>query len=91
AVLLSPINPEREKTYEDLSITDPIERERHFGQKDHLREFGRDYAEVLASAGFSVEQIDYASTLSEERVKRMAIASDDISNITNHVFIVRKP
>ncbi len=91
AVLLSPINPEREKTYEDSSITDPIERERHFGQKDHLREFGRDYAEVLASAGFLVEQIDYASTLSEERVKRMAIASDDISNITNHVFIVRKP
>lgn len=42
-IMLSPVNTERETTYEDPSITDPAERERHFGQKDHLRDYGRDY------------------------------------------------
>jgi len=30
-ITLSPVNTERETTYEDPSITDPAERERHFG------------------------------------------------------------
>lgn len=91
AILLSPINPKRETTYEDASITDPLEREKHFGQKDHVREFGKDYAQVLASAGFEVEESDFASTLSKEVLERMSLASEDVSNIVNHIFVVHKP
>ena len=53
-VMLSPVNMEREVTYEDPLITDPDERERCFGQKDHLRDYGRDYGKRLAEAGFEV-------------------------------------
>lgn len=43
-----------EKTIEDLSITDPRERERLFGQDDHVRQFGRDFLGHLEEAGFEV-------------------------------------
>lgn len=65
-IMLSPVNMERETTYEDPSITDPAERERHFGQKDHLRDYGRDYGRRLSEAGFDVEEIDYVRSLSPE-------------------------
>ena len=91
AVLLSPINPERETTYEDSSITSPEEREKHFGQKDHLREFGKDYAEVLSRAGFMVEDIDFVSSIDAQTVERYALASGEVSSIVNHIFVVRKP
>ena len=41
-------------TYEDLTITDPHERYKHFGQNDHLRLYGEDIEDRLASAGFEV-------------------------------------
>jgi SAM-dependent methyltransferase len=41
-----------EKTYEDPSITDPVERRRHFGQDDHVRKYGHDITERLERAGF---------------------------------------
>ncbi len=59
AVMLSPINSSREYTYEDASITDPAEREKHFGQKDHVRDYGRDFGERLVEEGFNVDEIDY--------------------------------
>lgn len=91
AVLLSPINSKRETTYEDASITDPLEREKHFGQKDHLREFGRDYAKVLASAGFEVEQLDFASELPSEILERMSLVCENVSDVSNHIFVAHKP
>ncbi len=35
-------------------------------KKDHLRDYGRDYGERLAEAGFDVEEIDYIRFLSPE-------------------------
>ncbi|HEY6867407.1 MAG TPA: class I SAM-dependent methyltransferase [Candidatus Eisenbacteria bacterium] len=55
AILQSPIDPSRATTFEDPSVVSPAERERVFGQRDHLRIFGRDYGAWLASAGFEVE------------------------------------
>lgn len=42
-------------SYEDLSITDPRERERLFGQHDHVRRYGPDFLDRLKSAGFDVQ------------------------------------
>ena len=50
-----PINYESESTYEDSTITDPKEREKHFWQKDHLRLYGKDYPIKLEKAGFKIE------------------------------------
>lgn len=82
-ILLSPVNPERETTYEDPSITDPLERERHFGQKDHLRDYGRDYAQRLREAGFQVEEIDYMRHLDPARAKCHGLRPETI-------YLVRK-
>lgn len=52
AVILVPIKGKQ--TIEDPSITDPILRERYFGQFDHVRVYGRDVVQRLQQAGFSV-------------------------------------
>lgn len=41
-------------TVEDPSVTDPAERERRFGQHDHVRIYGPDFKERLEAAGFHV-------------------------------------
>jgi SAM-dependent methyltransferase len=48
-----------EVTLEDPSVTSPKERERLFGQYDHVRLCGADYERRLASPGFAVERVDY--------------------------------
>ena len=55
----------REETFEDDTITDPAERTRIFGQYDHRRIYGRDYADRLRSAGFEVADISFAASLTE--------------------------
>jgi SAM-dependent methyltransferase len=57
AILQVPIL--REQTYEDLTITDPQEREKLFGQSDHVRVYGCDYKSRLENAGFRVSVIPY--------------------------------
>ena len=53
AILLVPVYGET--TYEDASITDPKERLKVFGQEDHVRRYGHDYADRLRESGFLVE------------------------------------
>ena len=73
AVLLVPIIGER--TFEDSSITDPIQRSKLFGQEDHVRNYGRDYVDRLRGAGFYVEEVLPADFLSQEEIVRMGIHS----------------
>ena len=55
ALLTTPINPTRQKTYEDAGITDPVARQAHFNDLDHRRFYGLDFADRLQDAGFSVD------------------------------------
>jgi hypothetical protein len=50
-----PIDQSRERTYEDFSITEPADRQRHFGQWDHVRVYGPDFKHRCQEAGFKVE------------------------------------
>lgn len=63
-----PIDSDRMETYEDWSITSPKEREKAFGQYDHVRLYGKDYEERLRNAGFTVNIIDYPSSFSSEDI-----------------------
>lgn len=62
-------------TYEDFSITKPEDRERAFGQSDHVRIYGRDYLDRLKSIGFDASEIDYISHLPPEDVKLHGLRS----------------
>ena len=68
-----PINPNVD-TFEDPSITDPKERQRLFGQYDHVRQFGRDYADVLQKAGFEVDADRLYYEISDNQRQRMRLA-----------------
>lgn len=70
--------PLNEDTYEDKSITSPADREKAFGQDDHVRLYGKDYANRLASAGFKVVEEKMVMELPEEKVARFALPKDEI-------------
>ncbi len=73
-----PLDSTREKTYEDKTITTPEAREEHFWQKDHVRLFGLDYKDRLASAGFRVKVDDYVNQLSAEEVDRYRLPAGEM-------------
>lgn len=83
-ILLSPVDLCREHTFEDDTITDPEQRTRIFGQYDHRRIYGRDYAARLREEGFEVEDIDFKRSFTTEQQERYALPDD-------HIYIVYKP
>ncbi len=52
-----PIHEGRPATDEDPTVTDPAERERRFGQVDHVRLSGADYHARCTKAGFRMEVV----------------------------------
>ncbi len=82
-VLLSPVEPARAKTYEDDTVTDPAERTKIFGQYDHRRIYGRDYADRLRTAGWNVEEIDYLALLTPAERRRYGLERPET------IYIVR--
>ena len=57
AILQVPISPILEKTISDTTITDEAILEEKFGQKDHVRLFGKDYKHILESQGFTIQKL----------------------------------
>lgn len=68
----------RETTYEDPSITEPSEREKHFWQKDHVRLFGKDYPQWLEKAGFKVKEYDPKAHFSKELIEKYRLMENEI-------------
>lgn len=71
AVLVVPITAEQ--TFEDPSVTDPAERERLFGQNDHVRRYGPDFEERLREADFCVERYSVEDVLGHADAREMAV------------------
>ncbi len=78
SILQIPQDLNREKTFEDNSITDPSERAKIFGQYDHVRVYGRDYFDKLRSIGFKVNEIEYSKSLSEVQIDKYRLAKGEI-------------
>jgi SAM-dependent methyltransferase len=85
AVLQVPTDPERDRTYEDFSITTEEGRTRAFGQKDHVRWYGRDYCVRLANVGFAVEEIAPEHRVAACDIRRFAIGNAGV------IPLARKP
>lgn len=85
AILQCPVSRTREATYEDPGITDPKERERHFGQKDHVRIYAwNDYVRRLEAAGFAVEQHRLVEEVGKDFYHHYALNPEEV------VFFCRK-
>lgn len=83
-VLLSPVDESRETTFEDDTITDEKQRTLLFGQYDHRRVYGRDYASRLAEAGFEVDVVDYFNHLTPQQRTLYGLKDEKL-------YIVYKP
>ena len=69
AIITIPQKDNLEITYEDADVTSPIQREKIFGQSDHLRIYGGDFVKLLENCHFIVKKI-YAKKFSEESIKK---------------------
>ena len=77
AILQSPVDHKRDKTFEDPNIVSPNQRERVFGQKDHVRIYGRDYKDRLEKAGFTVKPDNYSRELGNNIIKKYGLMKDE--------------
>ena len=82
AMLQVPITAEQ--TYEDPTIVTPEARQRHFGQWDHVRLCGPDYADRMRDAGFVVEVLPATDVVAAAECTRMGIQTD------RYIFFCRK-
>ncbi|MBN1639414.1 MAG: class I SAM-dependent methyltransferase [Ignavibacteriales bacterium] len=78
AILQVPIFTTKIKTFEDFSIVLSEEREKYFGQKDHLRIYGKDYKDKLEGEGFKVKLYDIKNDLNNMDIVRHGINSEEI-------------
>lgn len=81
AIIQAPFSPLLSETFEDPSVTSRSERKNLFGQSDHVRIYGVDYADRLRNAGFEVRQ----ECMSPDIVKQYALLKDEV------VFFCKKP
>ena len=73
-----PMKNSLETTYEDFSIKDPKERQKHFGQYDHVRWYGMDYFDRLKKAGFEVDINFYSKKFSKEEITHFGLMENEI-------------
>jgi len=84
AMLQVPLAISLAETREDPTINTEQLRLFHFGQRDHVRIYGRDYAERLASVGFVVERHDTRVACGDDYVHRHGLIPDEL------IYIARK-
>lgn len=78
SILLVPLDDNRDRTFEDPTITDPDERARLFGHPNHVRVYGRDYPDRLREAGFDVSVDSFVRELDSATLERLRLTRLDI-------------
>ncbi|MBS1558661.1 MAG: class I SAM-dependent methyltransferase [Bacteroidetes bacterium] len=79
AILQVPFfSPMNEKTFEDDSITDPRQREKIFGQADHVRKYGYDYTQRIAQSGLTPYEENYGMDFSPEEAFHFGISREEV-------------
>jgi len=85
AILQVPFfSPVPDVTIEDSSIIDPRQRERAFGQDDHVRMFGKDYPQRIESAGLVCAPEKFSTEISEELTFKYGVSRGEI------LYVARK-
>ncbi|HEU5147715.1 MAG TPA: methyltransferase domain-containing protein, partial [Chryseosolibacter sp.] len=78
-------HPIPDTTVSDPSITDRRTREKLFGQDDHVRRYGKDYAKRIEQAGLRAIEDDFVTTLTAEQRTRYGLVDGEI------IFVGVKP
>ena len=76
AIINAPIDENREETFEDASYNTPELRLKYFGQDDHVRIYGRDYADRLRRF-FQVEIHHPCQALSQQDLKKYGVYPEE--------------
>jgi predicted SAM-dependent methyltransferase len=72
-----------QKTYEDPAITKPEEREKAFGEVDHVRIYGYDFIDRIKECGFQVH-IDLNKDVKQDIIEKYALRNDE------NIFLCKK-
>jgi ubiquinone/menaquinone biosynthesis C-methylase UbiE len=83
AIINAPVDPQRKETFENPEYNTPELRLKHFGQHDHVRIYGMDYAQRLEKV-FSVEVLEPNRRLSAQQLKDYAVWEGD------RIYVCRK-
>jgi predicted SAM-dependent methyltransferase len=83
AVITVPIRLDQ-KTFEDPRITTPEERERAFGEAQHVRFYGYDLLERLEAVGFQVH-LDLGQDVEQQTKEKYGLLDDE------NIFYCTKP
>lgn len=78
AIIQVPYDKNRDTTFEDNTITDRDERARIFGQYDHVRIYGMDYFQKLATVGFKANAVDYTAKLPENDIAKYRLPKGEL-------------
>jgi SAM-dependent methyltransferase len=78
AILQVPISKYNKDTFEDFSMTTPEEKERSFGQKDHVRIYGKNYPKILEKVGFQVNLYDIKKELNGRNIEKYGLNKEEI-------------
>lgn len=76
-IMSFPISTEK-TTLEDSTIVTEEERERYYGQNDHVRLYGMDFKERLESYGLNVNVYTPNAYMSREEIEHYGLIQDDM-------------
>jgi predicted SAM-dependent methyltransferase len=83
-ILMVPVIPELDETYEDFTKTTEEERSKYFGQQDHVRVYAKnDFLHKMKHAGFVIHQLD-KDYFGKDVFKRCGISEKSV------IYIVEK-
>ena len=71
-------SPVPETTIEDKSVTDARQREKEFGQDDHVRKFGKDYPDRISRSGMKAIVSRFSSELAPQEVSKFGISAGEL-------------
>ncbi len=83
AILTVPLTA-REKTYENSEYNTPELRLKYFGQEDHVRVYGQDFADRIRKAQFMVDELYINQEYTEKELKNYGLFKND------RIWICRK-
>ena len=72
-----PLDKNLKKTFEDKEIINPRERNKYFGQYDHVRVYGLDFYARLANSGFTPKKIDILKKTSKAEKIKYCLPKDE--------------